>query len=146
MSAVANGSCSPGRFPRFIFRRTCNTCQRIISRHTCFSRSDGTKAQSYTAFNSCIGIMAEDSNVFLIRCQRGFCSGWTDDDSTLNGCSVCACYYTVIAKNLRIRGAGHGVLGTHNSDIRGLLHFIAVTDNSCCTATIGFYGFTNFFW
>ena len=79
LGRIADGNCSSRRFPGarsigtvvtlcWVITNDIQYCSRI-------ARSYRTGAESYTAFNRCIGIMAEDSNVFLIRFQWGFCSG-----------------------------------------------------------------------
>ena len=93
-----------------------------------------TGTDSHTAFNCSVGIIAEDSNVFLIRGQRSRPTSRADDDSTFR-----ISHFTVIAKYLCTLRFRQFIIRAKDGYICRLFYFIAVTDNSCCTATIGVF-------
>ena len=74
LGRIADGNCSSRRFPGarsigtvvtlcWVITNDIQYCSRI-------ARSHRTGTKGYTAFDSSIGIIAEDGNVFLIRRQR----------------------------------------------------------------------------
>ena len=69
MIGITDGNSSPRRFPFFIIRSTSHLCQRIVPMHILRGFSSRTSTDGYAAFNSGIGIIAENGNIFLIRCQ-----------------------------------------------------------------------------
>ena len=72
MIGITDGNSSPRRFPFFIIRSTSHLCQRIVPMHILRGFSNRASTEGYTAVHRGIGIIAENGDIFLIRCQWSF--------------------------------------------------------------------------